>query len=207
MLAPNFYLACLSAKQLSKECHPDPPTSQHYKPHSPSHPTPNPSANPCILQFRLVVVVVVSVLVELCDVGGKSDGGGGSNVECCSSREGDGLKVIFVRFTIQTQQKKKDKATLRNCAFVQHSEYKPLHRANSKLCSLCSFIRWGIMITFKFLIPDKFYLGGWGLFAWVKVSQGWQWCRFSHFWYRVIYYYKILLQIMYRYQLYYICQG
>lgn len=35
----------------------------------PSHPTPNQSNNPCILQFRLSAVV--SVLVELCDVGGK----------------------------------------------------------------------------------------------------------------------------------------
>lgn len=44
-------------------------------------------------------LVVVSVLVELCDVGG------GSSVECCSSGGGDGLKVILVRFTTQTQQK------------------------------------------------------------------------------------------------------
>lgn len=44
----NFYL---SAKELCKECHPDPQPSREAT--LPSHPTPNLSTNPCILQFRV----------------------------------------------------------------------------------------------------------------------------------------------------------
>lgn len=47
------------------------------------------------------------MLVELCDVGGKREMGWGvSSEECCSSGGGDGLKVILVRFTTQTQRKR-----------------------------------------------------------------------------------------------------
>lgn len=49
----NFYLLCLSAKQLSKECHPDPPTSQAEASRCLVTPPPNPSTKPCILQFRV----------------------------------------------------------------------------------------------------------------------------------------------------------
>lgn len=68
--------------------------------------TPPPTVVLSPASCSLGLVVVVSVLVELCDVGGKRGWGGGSSVECCSSRGGDGLKVILVRFTTQTQQKK-----------------------------------------------------------------------------------------------------
>lgn len=68
----NFYLPRLSAKQLSKECHPDP--------QPPREPrcllTPPPTAALTPASCSLGLVVVVSVLVELCDVGGKRDGVG-----------------------------------------------------------------------------------------------------------------------------------
>lgn len=51
VLSLNFYLPRLSAKQPSKECHPDPQPPREAS--LPSHPTPNRSANPCILQFRV----------------------------------------------------------------------------------------------------------------------------------------------------------
>ena len=71
--------------------------------------TPPPTVVLSPASCSLGLVVVVSVLVELCDVGGKRGWGGGSGVECCSFGGGDGLKVILVRFTTQTQQKKKKK--------------------------------------------------------------------------------------------------
>lgn len=72
----------------------------------PSHPTPNRSTNPCILQFR---VSGGGQRVELCDVGGKRDGVGAAVWNAVPPEGGDGLKVILIRFTTQTQEKKKRK--------------------------------------------------------------------------------------------------
>ncbi len=56
------------------------------------------------------------MLVELCDVGGKRDGVGAAVWNAVPPEGGDGLKVILIRFTTQTQQK--DKAALRQrCLF------------------------------------------------------------------------------------------
>ena len=77
-----------------------PPTSQR----SPAAFSPHPQPPPLTpASCSLGLVAMVSVLVELCDVGGKRDGGGGGRVECCSSGGGDGLKVILISFTSQTQ--------------------------------------------------------------------------------------------------------
>lgn len=92
-----FYLPRLSAKQLSKECHPDPPP--HRGATLPSHPTPNHSINPCILQFR------VSGGGQRVWCGWEERWGGGSSVECCSSGGGDGLKVILIWFTTQIEKR------------------------------------------------------------------------------------------------------
>lgn len=53
--------------------------------------TPPPTRAPTPASCSLGLVVV-SVLVELCDVGGKRDGGGGRRVECCSSSGGGGVE-------------------------------------------------------------------------------------------------------------------
>lgn len=57
-------------------------------------------------------------------VGRGLGGGGGSSAECCSSGAGDGLKVILIRFTTQTQRN--DTAALGNTTSMQGIEDKTI---------------------------------------------------------------------------------
>lgn len=119
VLSLNFYLPRLSAKQLSKECLPDPQPPREAM--LPSHPTPNYSTNPCILQFRVSGGQCVSGALWC---GWEKGLGWGSSVECCSSGGGMGWRLsssgLPLKHSKKTKQHYDHGAFLSRPVCVQH---------------------------------------------------------------------------------------
>ena len=59
------------------------------------------------------------MLVELCEVGGKRVEGVGSSAECCSSRRGDGLKVISLSGLPLSNTEETQRRYWATCTIVQ----------------------------------------------------------------------------------------
>lgn len=137
----NFYLPPLSAKQLFMECH-WPPTSQRSF-------TPPPTRTPTPASCSLGLVVVVSVLEELCDVGGKRDQGGGSSLEFLL-KGGMGWRLSPPGLLLRQHQI--DNAALgKQCFELQIGVCILLSRVGTASFGACLLIiRWGLAITLKY---------------------------------------------------------
>lgn len=132
VLTLNFYLPCLSAKQLSKECHPDPQPPREAM--LPSHPTPPPP--PALTPASCSVALVVSVLVVLFDVSGKRDGGWGQQCGMLflqRQRVGGGGGWRLSSSGLPPKHSEKTKQHLGNVAFLNAEQcvYKLLNRVGT----------------------------------------------------------------------------